>query len=144
VRLWDLAARREALVPETDAADGAVTALCFSRDGGRLAGGTQGHLIRVWDAATGRLLSVLRGHGAGVTAVCFSPDGRRLASAAGKAGAVRLWDAETGQELLDLGGHTAAISSLCFSADGQRLLAASVDGAVRVWDATPLPDRAEE
>ena len=44
-------------------------------------GGTD-RTVRVWDAATGSLVRLLRGHVTGVTAVGFSPDGKHLVSGA--------------------------------------------------------------
>jgi WD40 repeat protein len=40
--------------------------------------------VRVWDCATGAVLSTLEGHSAEVTSVCWSPDGAKLASGSGK------------------------------------------------------------
>jgi WD40 repeat protein len=71
--------------------------------------------------------------------VAFSPDGKRLASTWGST--VKVWDAQTGQETLTLKGHPAGFSGVAFSPDGHRLAAGSYDGTVRIWDATPLPEK---
>jgi WD40 repeat protein len=39
--------------------------------------------------------------------------------------------------LLELEGHTDTIMSAEFSPDGNRLVTGSLDGSVRLWDATP-------
>src|SRR5262245_19944491 len=54
---------------------------CVSPDGQRLAAGGSDHMVRVWDAATGKELLALKGHTKEVTSVVFSADGKRLASA---------------------------------------------------------------
>ena len=57
----------------------AFTSLAFSPDGKRLAAGGVDGLGHVWDAATGKLLRVLRGHSTNLHSLAFSPDGKKLA-----------------------------------------------------------------
>ena len=62
-------------------ADGyAVNRITVSNDGTRIAGAMGDRSVKVWDAATGKLLAVLRGHSDLVMDVAFSPDGSELAS----------------------------------------------------------------
>jgi WD40 repeat protein len=58
-----------------------VTSIAFSPDSQVLAVAYSDFAIRLWDAKTGRSLSVLRGHSREVRFVAFSPDGTALASA---------------------------------------------------------------
>jgi WD40 repeat protein len=120
-----------------------VWCVAFSPDGHRLAVGSElsDDSVRVYDAATGRLLLPLRGH-IRVVSIAFSADGRRLASA-GLDKTVRLWDTKTGHEVLTLEGHTDLVGRVLFSPDGQRLASASADGTVRVWDASPFNEAAD-
>jgi WD40 repeat protein len=51
-----------------------------------------------------------------------------------------VWDAQTGKELLSL-KDAAVARSVAFSPDGNRLAAGAADGTVKIWDATPLPEK---
>jgi WD40 repeat protein/tRNA A-37 threonylcarbamoyl transferase component Bud32 len=131
-----------------------VLAVAFSPDGRRIASSDHSDL-KVWDAATGKVLFTLKGHERHVTAVAFSPDGTRLASAGGhpwrdafnddEAGEVKVWDLATGREAFSLAGFSSGVNSVAFSPDGGRLASAGavwdaqkkdiVSGEVKVWDA---------
>ena len=60
-----------------------VTALDFSRDGGRLASAGLDGTVRVWDTLSGKQLACLTGHASPLASICFDPTGRRVLSAAG-------------------------------------------------------------
>ena len=80
------------------------SAAAFSPDGARIVSGSDDQTVRVWDAASGAELLVLRGHEGPVYAAAFSPDGARIVSGSGD-GTVRVWDAASGAEQLVLRGH---------------------------------------
>ena len=132
VRIWDADNGTELLALKGHTQ--AVTTVCCSRDGTRIASGSQDRTVIVWDAKTGEKLHTFQESGLHPECVCFSPDGVRLASGAGKTATV--WDAATGQQLLVLQGHFDAVHSIAFSPDGKRIATASSDRTVRIWDAT--------
>jgi DNA-binding beta-propeller fold protein YncE len=110
-----------------------ITGVAFSPDGQHLATTNQGKTVKLWDAATGRLLHAFRGHDAVVMRVAYSPRGRLIASASDD-GTARIWDATTGKEVFTLRGHTREVIAVAFNPDGTRLATASNDYTVRIWD----------
>ena len=70
--------------------DFAVTSVCFSPDGRRLASGSRDRTVRLWDVETGACVRTLEGHDHIVNSVSFSPDGRMVASCSFDK-TVRLW-----------------------------------------------------
>src|SRR5438067_8919508 len=62
----------------------------YSPDGKRVASASKDQTVKIWDAASGRLLHTLRGHSNQVLRLAFSPDGARIASG-GVDNAVRIW-----------------------------------------------------
>jgi WD40 repeat protein len=53
-------------------------------------------MIKLWEAATGKLLATLQGHTGNVYSVAWSPDGKTLASAPDDR-TVKLWDVAAGK-----------------------------------------------
>jgi WD40 repeat protein len=153
VRLWD--ARTGKALFSTTAKD-EVPCLAFSPDGRRLAWAS-GETMTVAEVPGGKVVLTIQGYAHPATRMAFSPDGFRLATAGGgvmtgREVSVKLWDLHTGQEVLSLSGQADSVTALALSPDGRRFAAAfaeereinpfrNVQAEVRVWDATPVPER---
>ncbi len=112
---------------------GSVREVAYSPDGNRLAVAS-GTGIWLYDAYTGKELSLLTGHTGSVLAAAFSPDGTTIASGSAD-DTVMLWDAGTGLHKHTLTGHKSAVTGVVFSSDGKILASSSMDSTIRVWDA---------
>ncbi|KAF5320246.1 hypothetical protein D9611_011284 [Ephemerocybe angulata] len=112
-----------------------VIAVAVSGDGRVIASGADDGLVRLWDASTGKAMSVLEGHKDWVRSVAFSRDGTRIVSGSDDK-TVRVWDASTGMVLKVLEGHRQRVYSIAICRDGTRILSGSEDKTVRVWDAS--------
>jgi WD40 repeat protein/serine/threonine protein kinase len=87
----------------------------FSPDGKLFAVSSYLGYARVWETATWREVTTLRGYVLAVESVAFSKDGKRLATA-GANGALKLWDTESWQEVLSLEGPGSGVHT-AFSPD---------------------------
>ncbi len=112
----------------------AGTIASFSPDGTRIVTAPDDRTARIWDAADGRELAVLKGHNEGVTFAAFSPDGRTVVTAS-KDGTARIWDAASGREIAPPMKHDDVVTSAAFSPDGERIATASEDNSARIWNA---------
>jgi len=77
-------------VPQAKKQSGAINSLAFSPNGGRFASASADHSVKIWDAASLKVLYSLQGHGAPVVAVAFRPDGQQIVSMDTE-GVVRFW-----------------------------------------------------
>jgi hypothetical protein len=109
---------------------GYVSSVSWSPDGKTLASGSEDKTVKLWEAATGKLLATFEGHTDPVYSVSWSPDGKTLASGSGDT--VKLWEAATGKLLATF---KDSVSSVSWSPDGKTLASGSGDKTVKLWEA---------
>ena len=134
IRLWDVASWQEK--PSIKCWT-RVQTLVISPDGKTVAAGTHdeyGGIVVLWDMATGKKRSTLKGHRELVLSVAFSPDSRTLASASTWIKpSVKLWDLTTQPPRVkrewDVPGPVA------FFPDGEQLALGNWDH-IEIWDLT--------
>ena len=127
-------AQRERLVLRGHA--GAGEAAGFSPDGARIVSGSDDNTVRVWDAASGDELLVLRGHEGTVMPRGF----RRMARASSAGPSVTRDGAgvgrrERGRSCWSCAAMRGRSGQRGFPPDGARIVSGSDDKTVRVWDA---------
>ncbi|HEY1554179.1 MAG TPA: protein kinase [Kofleriaceae bacterium] len=113
-----------------------------SPDGSRIGTSSTDHTAKIWDTATGRLITSLDGHDGYIRPVKWSPDGR-LAATGSVDRTARVWDPTTGATLTTLYGHSDAIADLAFTPGGDKLVTASLDRTARIFDIRPQQRRIE-
>ncbi len=121
-------------------------AVSFSRDGKRLALGTEGNgrnqKPTVWDVGTKQKIATLPASHEKRVDVCLSPDGKSLASWEAldlgnpfdKNGVVQLWDVETGKELHRIRTEKGRGGEGAFSPDGKQFTLAEAYWNPTSWD----------
>ncbi len=137
VRVWDMAARREAHTLRGHTAR--VGSLAFSPDSQCLASASDDKTVKIWDLATGHEIVTLAGHTERVTSVSFSPDGGRLASS-GNDLAVKLWAVRDAREVFTIAVPWTE-ASVAFHPHGRQLAISgrsSADHTLAIWDARTL------
>jgi WD40 repeat protein len=127
-----------------------IHSMAFSSDGSRLLavqdeGDRRTHVVKSWDAATGREMPAAQLADGWMGANAFSPDGTRFAAIMREVHSdterLRVWDLTTGQEFPAFRAVRVDywITSLFFSPDGTRLISAGHDGREKntatLWDA---------
>jgi WD40 repeat protein/mono/diheme cytochrome c family protein len=129
VILWDLG-RGEPVGTFSFSGATYIHAVAFSSDGKHalVAGEKTVHLI---DAATGKLVRKLEGHGGWVTAVAFSPDDAKILTASDD-GTARLWETKTGKSLQVYRGHAGYVKAVAL--DASRVLTGGSDATVRLYE----------
>jgi WD40 repeat protein len=134
LRLWDPATGERIKVLAEGL--GNLRCVAFSPDGGLIATNMPdrergGHMIALRKAATGEVVSQLRGERLAVSAVAFRPDGQQLVSAGGAR--AHLWDLGASRLVRTLEGHKDAIQGVAFSPDGQTIATGGADDRIFLW-----------
>jgi WD40 repeat protein len=119
-------------------------AASFSPDGKTLAAASSDGFVRLWDTATWREVTTLRGFLLACHSVAFSPDGNRLAAGSNGKEAVKLWDIHSHRQLLTLEGQGSEFGPTAFSPDGKVLGSSNHEGYLYLWRAPSWQEIATE
>jgi WD40 repeat protein len=116
-------------------AQSVVNSAAFSPDGTRVVTASVDKTARIWDAVTGKEVTVLRGHEDVVFSAAFSPDGTRIVTVS-KDMTTRIWDTAVAKEVWGVDWRNPDRPAYAaFSPDGTRVVTALLDETASIWDA---------
>jgi WD40 repeat protein len=158
--VWDTRSGRQ-LYALAAADTGFVTAMAFSPTADLLATGSRDHHLRLWDASTGKLRTLLGIHhgtstrdgdrknfhqdegvlldarsvqDSGISMLLFSPDGTTIVTANAELGTVRIWDADVEPDVQLLPSSADHQTAVAFSPDGSTIATGDRSGVIAIWE----------
>lgn len=140
LRLFDVASGEAVAMPQADdLTEAAHRALAVSPDGGSFATGDDLGVVRLWDAADGRLIRAFEARPFVIGALSFAKGGAQLVATCGygcadKNGAV-VFDAASGAKTAEYAGHDGSVAAAAATPDGALVVTAGGSRhEVHVWD----------
>jgi WD40 repeat protein/tRNA A-37 threonylcarbamoyl transferase component Bud32 len=131
LRVWD--AKSGNAVGPVLRPGGSVIGAVFDPAGSRLLVTTSNGEGKIWEVATGSLLTTVE-HASPIWCGAFSSDGTLVATGSAD-NTSRIWDAATGTPKTPLMKHYGSVCRVVFSPDRRYLLTLSDAGIARIWDA---------
>ena len=130
-KIWDVTTGALLATLKVDGPNAAVVSAKFSRDGSKII--TASWLsAKIWDAASGKLVTELKGHTNSVRTADFSSDEKKIITTSAD-NTIKIWNAASGMLVSDLKDHTAYVQSIEFSPDGKKIITTGGKTA-KIWE----------
>jgi len=122
------------LAHEVKAHHSEVNSVVYSDTERVLFTGSSDHSVKVWDSASGKARTTLRGD---QPIICVAVNTRLgLIAGAGVDRAVRVWDMHSGRPRSQVTGHSNKVHAVAYSGDGRLMVTGSTDRTIKVWEAS--------
>jgi WD40 repeat protein len=133
---WDLLSGQHHIIASNNVR---VRAICVSKDGKYVYGGTDdGKLVR-WNIDDGEAVTLFDNNGNTIFALAMNNSGSNMAIG-DKTGNIWIINPMTGKKISQAKGHTARILDINYSPDNSQLASSSFDGTIRIWNALDLSE----
>lgn len=126
IKIWD--ARTGKIQHTLEGHMAGISTIAWAPDSRILASGSDDKYIRLWDAITGKDLSVpFEGHHNYIYSLAISPKGNIIVSGSYDE-AIILWDIRTARVMKSLPAHSDPVGGVNFVRDGTMVVSCSSDG----------------
>ncbi|GHU75042.1 hypothetical protein AGMMS49992_18190 [Clostridia bacterium] len=115
-----------------DEHESSITTVAYSDNGKEILTSSKDKTARIWDAETGKMLTVFKGHKGEINSACISKSGDYVLTGSTDA-SIKVWNAKTGKVERTIYGKKKTPLRSAMSYDGTKFASASHD-AIRVWD----------
>ncbi|KAJ3036401.1 hypothetical protein HDV00_002768 [Rhizophlyctis rosea] len=110
-----------------------VRSVALTPDGKTVVTGSLDNTAKIWDVATGRLITVLEGHTDWVRSVAITPCGSWVATGSRDKSA-KVWDAVGSRCLWTFVGHEDWVEAIAISSKGDVVVTGSSDTTAKIWN----------
>lgn len=112
---------------------GWIAAVAFSPNGKGVAAACGDDSVKLWDAASGKMIWSTPRTKSAPSAIAIAPNGTRIISGHWD-GTWSVWDAQNGILLRSGKGHRENVTGVAICRDGKQFATSSGDDTFRVWD----------
>jgi WD40 repeat protein len=133
-RVWNVDLDRAEIsepVMELTGHSQAIFSAVYSHNGKYILTGGD-NTARIWDASTGQIVRILRGHDDIVYRASFDLNDEFVVTAGGDYRAI-VWEVSTGKQLTEFRDHAGPVTDAIFRSDGKYIVTASQDNIARLF-----------